>query len=232
MCAQQEKDDKAEGTRQLYYLATPEKDTPPPPLPKPAANTPAQMSSNSLPGALHLGLRYNVVLIGKEGKASPVTLEHVFREGDCFAVDLQANRTAYLYVLAKQSSGAWTPFPDMPGQQQALPQRNKVRIPEGSCFAVHNPPGTETLFIVLSREPRDFYELYSGIKGSETQAASAKVNAAVEHLDEKFGGTRDITIARVSEPTREDEPRGAVYVVNTSKNPTTTLVTKIQIHHK
>ena len=54
---------------------------------------------------------------------------------------------------------------------------------------------------MLSRDPKDFYELYAGIKSkeskpianetpSETQIASAKVDAAVEHLDEKLGVRR------------------------------------------
>jgi hypothetical protein len=67
---------------------------------------------------------------------------------------------------------------------------------------------------------------------SKTQIASAeKVNTAVEHLEEKFGGTRDISIAKIDEPSHSNEPAGAVYVVNTSKNLSTTLVTRIQVHH-
>lgn len=222
-----------EGTRQLYYLATPGKDSVPP---LPPANGPAPSGANAVAGTLHLGLRYNVVLIGREGKAVQVPSEHVFSEGDCFAIDLEANRAGYLYVLARQSSGSWTPLPDMPGQRDALPQGKRVRIPAGSCFVVHNPPGTETLFVVLSRDPKDFYELYEGLKEKEngkTQIAGAgHLDAAVEHMDEKFGGSRDITIARVEEPTRDDEPRGAVYVVNTSKKPATSLVTRIEVRHK
>lgn len=234
-------DEKTEGTRQLYYLATPAKDTVPPL--RPGASP--QPSSNATTGALHLGIRYNVVLIGQDHRAKQVSSDYVFKQGDCFAIDLQANRTGYLYVLARQSSGSWTPLSDMPGQRDALPQGRKVRIPDGSCFVVHNPPGTETLFVVLSRDPKDFYELYEGVKSSEgdtaaprnsgngeTQMASAgKINAAVEHLDEKFGGSRDITIARVADSTRSDEPAGAVYVVNTSKKPSSSLVTKIEVHH-
>jgi Domain of unknown function (DUF4384) len=223
--------EKTEQTRQMYYLAPPEKDAVPSP------KDPA--------GTLHLGIRYNVLLIGTDRQAHQVPSDHVFKDGDCFAIDLQANRFAYLYMLARQSSGTWTPLTDMPGQQDVLPTGKKVRIPVGACFQIHNPPGTETMFVVLSRDKRDFYELYTGVKASEggsrvpsqssagkTQMASTeKVNAAVEHLEEKFGGSRDISIAKIDEPTHSDEPTGAVYVVNTSKNLSTTLVTRIQVHH-
>jgi hypothetical protein len=233
----------AEGTRQLYYLATPPKDTlppmshgttPPPPAPKAAA--------------LHLGLRYNVVLIGKDHNAKQIPADSALKVGDCFAIDLEANRSGYLYVLARQSSGSWLPLlpnPDMPGERNEVEPRTRVRVPKDYCFAINNPPGTETLFVVLSRDPRDFYELYEGIKGKETkpktstassnemQAASAqKVDAAVEHLDEKFGGSRDISITRIEDPARNDEPRGAVYVVNKSDKPASSLVTKIEVRHK
>ena len=67
-----------------------------------------------------------------------------------------------------------------------------------------DPPGAETLFVVLSRDPRDFYELYKGIKGETApptpgttrpdavQVASAEtVNNAVETMAKQFG-TRDL----------------------------------------
>ncbi len=225
-----------DNTRQLYYLATPDKGALP--AGKPGA-------SNADLGTLNLGLRYNVVLIGRDKHAAQVSADHVFRVGDCFAVDLETNRSGYLYVLARQSSGSWTPLTDMPGQRDAIPQGKRVRIPSGACFTVENPPGTETLFVVLSRDPRDFYELYESVKSSESHslpqstnasktaqvAGTGKVEDAMKHLDEKFGGSRDISIAKVEEPERDDEPAGAVYVVNTSKKPATSLVTKIQVRH-
>jgi hypothetical protein len=230
-------DQNTEGTRQMYYLASPTENAVPP---LPTNNgTPSPAGA----GTLHLGIRYNVVLIGQDQRARQVPSDHMFKVGDCFAIDLQSNRSGYLYVLARQSSGSWTPLPDMPGQREALPQGKRVRIPDGSCFVVHNPPGVESLFVVLSRDPRDFYELYESVKSSqggdprkssagETQTASAeKINAAVEHLDEKFGQSRDISIAKVIDPTRGDEPAGAVYVVNTSKKPSNSLVTKIEVRH-
>lgn len=215
-------ENSTEGTRQLYYLATPSKEEVPP---IPHGNS---VPSSANVATAHLGLRYNVVLVEPTGKSQQISSERVLNEGDCFAIDLRANQAGYLYVLARQSSGAWTPLTDMPGQREALPAGKTVRVPSGACFSIHNPPGTETLFVVLSRDPRDFYELYESMKTKE--GGNEQLSAAVAHMDEKFGGTRDITIARVGEPEEADEPRGAVYVVN--KKTSASIVTKIQVRHR
>jgi hypothetical protein len=227
---------ETEGTRQMYYLATPAPATVPP---LPHGNSAPPASANA--ATPHLGIRYNLLLVNeKTKKDQQISPDRVLSEGDCFAIELQANRSGYLYVLAKQSSGTWTPLSDMPGQHEAILQSKTVRIPSQSCFVIHNPPGKETMFVVLSRDPRDFFELYEDVKEKETapgssnsqaqMASNAKLNAAVAHLDEQFGGTRDITIAKVTEPQSADEPRGAVYVV--SKKTSSSIVTKIEVRHK
>ncbi len=235
-------DHSTEGTRQLYYLATPPTDTLPP-ISRGATPTAAAPKA----AALHLGLLYNVVLVNGNNKAEQIPSNRVLKAGDCFAIDLQANRSSYLYVLVRQSSGSWMPIlpsAETPDQRNELDLHKRIRVPTGGeCFTIHNPSGSETFFVVLSRDPKDFYELYAGIKSkeskpkaneapSETQTASAKVNTAVEHLDEKFGSSRDISVTRVEGPTRNDEPEGAVYVVNKSDKPAASLVTKIEIKHK
>jgi hypothetical protein len=226
---------EAEGTRQLYYLgpeAAAKTAQPPTTTPKAAAS-------------LHLGLRYNVVLLHDQGKPEEIAANRVLKEGDCFAIDLQTNHSGNLYVLARQSSGAWLPlFPsqDMPGQQNHIDPFTKVRIPEGYCFSVHNPPGKETLFVIFSRDKKDFFELYESVKSKQEKGESAvntiqmsdakRMDAAVEHLNQQFGGSRDISITRIPEPKKKDEPRGAVYVVNISDKPSSNLVTKIEVTHK
>jgi hypothetical protein len=230
-------DHSSDGTRQLYYLATTPNDTLPP-------LTGAPTSAAPKAGALHLGLRYNVVLIDRKGKAEQISSDRVLKERDCFAIDLESNRAGYLYVLDRQSSGSWMPLlpsSQLPGQKNQLEAGKRIRIPNDSCFDIHNPPGAETLFVVLSRDPRDFYELFESVKAKESQprqakpetqlASAEKVNKAVEHLDEKFGGSRDISVTRIPEPTRQDEPKGAVYVVNTSDKLSSSLVTKIEVRH-
>ena len=226
-----QKEQSAEGTRQLYYLGT---------------ETPAEKTAPSnKPATAHLGLRYNVVLIGQNERREEIPSNRVLKEGDCFAIDLQTNHTGYLYVLARQSSGSWMPLfpsPDMAGLSNQIEPFKKVEVPKGYCFTVHKPAGKETLFVVLSRDKKDFFELYESVKARQEKGGAAspdmqmaeakQVDAAVEHLNEKFGGSRDLSITRVPDPVKNDEPRGAVYVVNTSGKPSSSLVTKIEILHR
>ncbi len=238
----------ASGARELYYLSVGEKDKLPP-----VRRTAAAVKTSTM-GAVHLGLRYNLLLIrGKNAEAIPA--DRVLRKGDCFAIEFSSNRSGYLYVLAKQSSGTWMPLlpsPEMKDETNVIDPGRKVRVPAGYCFAIEDPPGTENLFVVLSRDPRDFYELYEGIKGKSTPkpavpapapvpqhrkeqqmeiADGRMVNQAVKDLEDRFG-SRDIVIKKVAEAPNKTEPQDAVYVVNASAKPASSIVTEIAVRHR
>ena len=218
-------DGSSEGTRQLYYLAVSPKDSLPP-VTSASPNAQAPKAST-----MHLGLRYNLVLEHPQGTREPFTPDRILRAGDCFALELQANHSGYLYVLAKQSSGAWLPLlpsAEMPDETNVIDPGKKVLVPSKYCLEIRNPPGTETLIVVLSRDPRDFYELYEGIKDKR---GGAKVSAAVEHMQQQFG-TRDITIRKVAEPEQAGEAKGSVYVVSSSNKPTASITTEIRVRHR
>src|SRR4051794_3778258 len=208
-------DTSGETTRQLYYLATQPEDKLPPVTSQPTK----QESTNT--GAVHLGFRYNLVLISN-GNSERVSADRVLQPGDCFSLELQANRSAYLYVLAKQSSGAWVPLlpsAQMPEETIVLAPKKRVLAPKNYCFEVRSPAGTENLFVVLSRDPKDFLELYEGIKAGDKGASNSKVSAAVERMNDRFA-SRDIAIRKLEQPRDSDEVRGSVYVVSTSDKPT------------
>jgi hypothetical protein len=227
----------AEGTRQLYYLGTSSKDALPP------VSAAAEPPSPRRTEAVHLGLRYNLVLVDAAGRTRPVSADRILHTGDCFAIDLRSNRSGYIYVFAKQSSGSWLPLlpsAEMPEEDNILDPGRTLQIPKSHCFEIQNPPGEETLFVVLSRNPRDFYELYERFKSRSAGesgpqhlqlAQSSKLNAAVEHLDARFG-TRDIAITKIDTPGAGPDPAGSVYVVNKSDRPASSLVTKIVIRHR
>jgi Domain of unknown function (DUF4384) len=237
-----------EGARELYYLAVKRKDV----LPAiHKAALPAKSSNaTTLTGAVHLGLRYNLVLVNpNSGSSEAVDPERVLHSGECFALDFEANRSGYLYVLAKQSSGSWqalVPSFEMAEESNIIDPSKKVRVPSRYCFEVHDPPGTETLFVVLSRDPRDFYELYEGIKKQSGQPAPSVpdrpsnpvqladagiVNSAVAHMARQFG-TRDIAIRKFDRPASPQEPPHSVYVVSTADTPTSSVVAQIEVRHR
>ncbi|MCX6633411.1 MAG: hypothetical protein NTW28_37930, partial [Candidatus Solibacter sp.] len=116
--------------------------------------------------------------------------------------------------------------------------------PKDYCFELNDPPGTETLFVVLSRSPRDFFELYDAIKApvnpapansprsNPVQLADARlVNSAVEKMAKAFG-TRDLVIKKVTPATDKQETDYSVYVVNGSDKPSSTVVKKVEIRHR
>jgi hypothetical protein len=232
------------GAREMFYIHPAGKEALPPIRRiKTAAITPAAATT-------HLGVRYNLALVNaKTGLSQAVDSDRIFQSGECFAIDIEANRSGYLYVLAKQSSGAWQPLIpslEMTEEKNVIDPGAKVRVPAKYCFEIQDPPGSETLFVVLSRDPKDIWDLYQGItqpKESAPEApaaprpeprselASSRVNQAVEHLAQQFG-TRDIAIRKISEPTSKGEPRGSVYVVNSSDKPTTSVVTQIVVRHR
>lgn len=250
--------------RELFYSVLVKKD--PVPTRKIAAKTTKASASNtgksdSAPvpsasaeaGARHLGLRYNLVLVDQaSGRAEQVDSDRVFHEGECFAIDFLSNRAGYLYVFAKQSSGSWQlflPSPQMASESNIIQPDKEIRVPARYCFEIHNPPGTETLFVALTRDPSDVGALYEQIKGgtaapppaaepsrpaqaAPVQLADARLtNDAIERMRQQFG-TRDIAIRKVNQPLSQDEPAGAVYVVNVSNTPTSSVVTQIEVRHR
>ena len=256
----------AEGARELFFAGAAPKDELPPvrqsAAPAKAApagvprTTPGSAADRAAAlGALHLGLRYKLLLVSARGdRGQPVDPERNFRKGDCVAIELEANRSGYLYVLSKQSSGDWVPLfptPELSDQTNRIDPGQIVRTPKRACFEIDDPPGTETLFVVLSRDPRDIYELSNSIKSpgdrpqpssGPTQIASAgRINSAVDRIAEDYG-TRDLPFKQVAKPAPlrkaaakpadQPDPENAVYVVNGSSKPAATLVTKVEILHR
>jgi hypothetical protein len=257
-----------EGARDLFFAGAAPKDALPPvhrpAAPAKAASATVTVASQPGPGsaafgALHLGLRYKLLLVSARGdRGQPVDPERNFHKGDCVAVELEANRSGYLYVLSKQSSGDWVPLfptPELSDQSNRIDPGQIIRTPRHGCFEIEDPPGTETLFVVLSRDPRDIYELSEGMKGpgdrpqpssGPTQiAAAGRINSAVDRISQEYG-TRDLPFKQVAKPAPQSAPvrkaaakpadkaevENAVYVVNGSSKPSSTLVTKVEILHR
>jgi hypothetical protein len=247
----------AEGARELFYLAVARKDTLPP-IRKASAPAPAKAPTGTVPApppaditpapapAMHLGIRYNLLLVDGANQGVAVDSDHVFRKGDRVALEIESNRSGYLYVLARQSSGSWQallPSPQMADESNVIDPGRKIRVPEAYYFEIQDPPGSEHLVLVFSRDPQDFYELYEGIKrqnaapapspasGGVQFADASRVDSAVARMRQEFG-TRDIAIRKVAQPLSPGEPTGSVYVVNSSNKPASSVVTEIELRHR
>jgi hypothetical protein len=226
-----------EGARELFYIAAVKKKEALPPIQKKTAALGAATA-----GVANLGLRYNLVLVDPAtNRLTPVDADQEFRKGQCVAIQIEANRSGYLYMLSRQTSGSWLPLlpaKEMPDENNMMQPGEKIRVPEKYCFEIDDPPGTETIFVVLSRDPADIYELHEGIKGrapaprNPIQLASAGV---VDKEIERF--TRDLRDDdflkhKVARPVAAGETPNSVYVVTKSPRPASRVMTEIRLKHR
>jgi hypothetical protein len=204
---------------------------------------------------VRLGLRYALLLIDG-GHSEPVSADRVFKAGECFALTLEVNHSAYLYVLARQSSGSWKPLiPSVQAGQQidVLAPGVQIRVPKGGCFQIVNPPGTETMFVLLTREPADALRLTEEIVKQRLAAAvqvqgvsaSAQPNSStltfeIERFRTQYAGPAIVTTPGAlhaaanignfaTTPLSPIEVTHSVYRV--TAEPGNTVTAEIQIRH-
>lgn len=218
--------------------------------PKPelaAAPLPAQAESyfqkvsltpESLPP---MGLRYSLLKRTPQG-LQEVSTEAEFRAGDSIRLSVMGNRRGYLYVIARGSSGLWSPlFPHPESSQMAneiVPGR-LYQVPGGAgeYFTFDEQAGEERLFLVFSARPvGDLEEVISSLSGKgapapdrparpaapPTLSAANRINDA--WVDQLRAGiqSRDLVFTKVDKDTAAAPapvgagPETAVYVVNAS----------------
>lgn len=186
-----------------------------------------------------MGLRYSLLKRTPQG-LSEVSVETEFHAGDSIRLSVMGNRRGYLYVIARGSSGVWTPlFPHPESSQlsnEIVPGR-LYQVPggEGEYFTFDEQPGEERLFLLFSARPvDDLEELISTLSGKRapaperpsrpapTLSASNRYNDAwVDQLRAQVQ-SRDLVFTKVDKDTAAAPapvgggPEAAVYVVNAS----------------
>lgn len=216
-------------------------------LPPTAATAEAhfRLASESQPEAVRpMGLRYSILKKTASGlMETPADSE--FRAGDSIRLSVMGNQKGYLYVIARGSSGVWTPlFPHPESAQQTneiVPGRiYQVPGGEGEYFTFDEQAGEEKLFVVLSRKPvEDIEEIIGGITGSKAGVPAAPaarpqrppMEQASLKLDDSWVdrlraqvASRDLVFTKVApgagEAAQTQAPAAAaeqaVYVVNTA----------------
>jgi hypothetical protein len=188
-----------------------------------------------------MGLRYSLLKRTPQGLVE-VGTDSEFRAGDSIRLSVMGNRRGYLYVIARGSSGVWSPlFPHPESSQMSneiVPGR-LYQIPggEGEYFTFDEQPGEEKLFVLFSARPvEDLEELIGTLSGKRapapdrparpapapTLSASARYNDAwVDQLRAQVQ-SRDLVFTKVDKDTASAAapvgggPEAAVYVVNAS----------------
>lgn len=133
--------------------------------PAPAAGAAAPGGSGRIPpadvsggGIVNAGIRYRVVRRNSDGGTVEVAPDTTFQSGDRIRFVFEPNVDGFLYVVQRGSTGRWSmllPHPLINGGQNAVTRFADVTIPPEGWFRFDDNPGTEQVFVYLSREPVD-----------------------------------------------------------------------------
>jgi hypothetical protein len=200
--------------REMFYALPPVAA----PVKKPAKKTPAPVVDTA---SVPLGLRYSIMKRDPDGKFIEVDQDATFHLGDQIRLDVDTNSAGYLYVMMHESTGNWSllfPSPDVDRGNHRIDKGVSQQIPLG----FDEKPGTEKLFLVLSRKPDADLGVASPKIGddvvSRLRAEVKSLGLVIEKVDEmslKYDGTNDVKTEKatyVVNPSRGDDARLAVDV--------------------
>jgi Domain of unknown function (DUF4384) len=210
---------------------------------------PPHPAPQPIPAVDHLGLRYSLLLVNAgTAQSEPVDPDRVFHNGDCLALELEPNRAGYVYVLAKTSNGTWEalfPSQQMQGESEVVQARVKQRAPQNYCFELDEDTGEEHLYLVLSRNPEQIYDLHDALlkKGSGAETGTApqtptQVIADTTQFNTEAADTvtalasRGFKITKVGAAPQTGETKYSVYVVPAAQEKKDTVFADIRIKHQ
>ena len=196
---------------------------------KKAANSAGVKSATT---AVAAGLRYRLVSQLASGQEAEVVPATTFKSADKVRFAFESNLDGYLYVIEEGSSGQWHvlfPNPQINGGTNFIRRRQSYPVPSSAWFVFDEQPGTERLFVLLSKEPmREF----PGLNQTVTQEAS--VDPSVVQRVSREMKSRDLIFQSDAAPQQGDASGSAapaVYVVNRDKL-AKEVATTIELVHK
>ncbi len=233
----------------------------------PAAAAPAreQITAAIIPAAYissqpPLGLRYSLLLSRDNNPYSEVDAASTFRSGDRLKITVEANDDAYLYVIARGSSGLWKvlfPVSEVASGDNLIQPFRRYEVPNGGRFYFDDQAGEEKLFLVLSRKPEKNFEdlIYSvtqpaaapavkpaaGAPPAPARPAKTFQVAGMRPIDDALVGrvrgdliARDLVFEKVddSKPSPTQQKETAVYVVNKNAGPNGKVLVDLKLEHK
>ncbi len=198
-----------------------------------------------------IGLRYSLLLRGADGAYAEVSPDATFHAGDHLRLSMMSNEPGYLYVIQQGSSGSWSPI--FPGKT-AGPDANRIEAGQitevpgrEQAFQFDATPGTEKLFVVLSRER--ISDLDGAVQRLKTPAPTSTpsprpageileaVNRIPDDLVQRLA-SRDLTLVNEQKVDQKSSETGdgekAVYVVakENADSPSHEVVARITLNHQ
>ena len=184
-----------------------------------------------------LGLRYAIVQAGPDRRMTDeVDPEKEFVSGERFALRLESNDDAFLYVYS-DTTGEML-FPNA-AEANKIRAGTPVIIPGrcangemDDCFQFDNAPGTERLMVVLSSAPEpDLERVLKGMSGQKRDAAPKLLATNMSRMkDEMKLESRGIVRGSTRKAAGGEE--NAVYIVQTGAAARPRVITEIVLRHK
>lgn len=241
-----------------------------PPKPKPGRisdptpDTPDETSEAHLQNVSHtaavvgppLALKYRLLKRADDGQYNEVDSDTVFRSGDKIRVSVEANDGAYLYIVQQGSSKAWNvlfPNEDTEHGNNHIQRNREYELPGGGRFTFDEQPGTERLFLVLSRRPEPDLEklIYSLHGGTGKPASDPKTDSKAEtrmmiaqsRIDDAIVNrlrtqflSRDLVFEKVDDETPQrsggSRRETALYVATTDRTANARVVVDLTLKHQ
>jgi hypothetical protein len=216
-----------------------------------------QASTNGIP----LALRYSIGKRTEDGDYKDVATDTVFHNGDRVRLSVEANDAAYLYIVQQGSSHTWTvlfPAAEIDGGNNQVARNVRMAIPSKGRFSFNGQPGTERLFIVLTRQPEGdldklIYDLSSGAatnkgpamnkkvhdSGAEGRAKPMMIASNIDPIDDAMVNrlrtkmiSRDLVFEKVDDETEPGAKEKAVYVGTPDTSSSARIVADVVLNHQ
>lgn len=199
-----------------------------------------------------LGLRYSILLSRDNAAYREVDPDSIFRSGDRLKIQVEANEGAYLYVVARGSSGNWSvlfPSSDVDNGNNFIAPFRPYMVPGTGRFYFDDQAGEEKLFIVLARKPESnlediIYTINSPSQPTPQQAKPAKqlqLAQMIRPIDDQLVGqvrstmiARDLVFEKVddSKPLTPERKETAAYIINKNPAPDAKLIVDLSLKHR
>ncbi|MBI2685969.1 MAG: DUF4384 domain-containing protein [Acidobacteria bacterium] len=230
-----------------------------PPAHTPEVKLPAIIPAAYVSSQPPLGLRYSLLLSRDNNAYQEVEGGSTFRSGDRLKITVEANDDAYLYVIARGSSGLWKvlfPVTEVASGDNFVQAFRRYEVPNGGRFYFDEQAGEEKLFLVLSRKPEKNFEdlIYTvtqpdpepvkpaaGRPAAPRPAKTIQVAGLIRPIDDALVGkvrselvARDLVFEKVddSKPSPTQQKETAVYVVNKNAGPNGKVIVDLKLEHK
>ncbi len=128
---------------------------------QPPTEIPLQLAAQTTSEKAGLAMRWTITQLMPDGNKKEVPITKTFKSGDRINVRVEVNDFGYLYILARGSSGKWSPlFPskEVANGDNRVGPNIPYTLPTGFVFRFDEQPGEERIFIVFSRKPEPDFD--------------------------------------------------------------------------